>query len=104
MRTPLLLRLSVTISPWNSWSDFLKVPMFAMSILLLLVEPATIAASMAICRPKAIDDAPVFGPERSGGWRRGEFLVLREEWAKAQGKKVDPPPLRQRRSRRSRPS
>jgi hypothetical protein len=36
----------------------------------LLFEPATIAASMAICRPKAIDAAPVFGPERSGGWRR----------------------------------
>jgi hypothetical protein len=36
----------------------------------LLFEPATIAASMAICRPKAIDDAPVFGPKRSGGWRR----------------------------------
>src|SRR5260370_37515298 len=35
----------------------------------LLFEPATIAASMAICRPKAIDDAPVFGPERTGGWR-----------------------------------
>src|SRR6516164_10828108 len=28
-----------------------------------LCEPATIAASMAICRPKAIDDAPVFGPK-----------------------------------------
>src|SRR6516162_1571589 len=42
---------------------------------------------MAICRPKAIDDAPVFGPERSGGWRRGEFLVLREEWAKPRGRK-----------------
>jgi hypothetical protein len=36
----------------------------------LLFEPATIAASMAICRPKAINNAPVFGPERSGGWRR----------------------------------
>src|SRR5262245_42462891 len=87
MRTPLLLRLSVTISPWNSWPDFLKVPMFAMSFLLWLVEPATIAASMAICRPKAIDDAPVFGPKRSGGWRRGEFLVSREEWAKPRGRK-----------------
>jgi hypothetical protein len=36
----------------------------------LLFEPATIAASMAICGPKAIDAAPIFGPERSGGWRR----------------------------------
>jgi hypothetical protein len=34
-----------------------------------LFEPATIAASMAICRPKAIAAAPIFGPERSGGWR-----------------------------------
>jgi hypothetical protein len=34
-----------------------------------LSEPATIAVSMAIDRPQAIDDAPV-GPERSGGWRR----------------------------------
>jgi hypothetical protein len=36
----------------------------------LLFEPATIAASMAILRPKAIDDAPVCGLERSGGWWR----------------------------------
>jgi hypothetical protein len=43
--------------------------MFAMSLLLVLFEPATIAASMAICRPKAIAAAPVSGPERSGGWR-----------------------------------
>jgi hypothetical protein len=35
-----------------------------------MFEPATIAASMAICRPEAIDDAPIFGPKRSGGWRR----------------------------------
>src|SRR5262249_9433324 len=34
-----------------------------------LFEPTTIAASMAICRPKAMAAAPVFGPERSGGWR-----------------------------------
>src|SRR4030095_5419524 len=37
----------------------------------LLFEPATIAASMAICRPEAIDDAPARGPECSGGRRRG---------------------------------
>jgi hypothetical protein len=42
---------------------------------------------MPICRPKAIADAPVFGPERGGGWRRGDFLVLREEWAKPRGRK-----------------
>ena len=44
---------------------------------------------MAICRPKAIDDAPVFGPERSGGWRRRDFLGSRG-MGEAQGKKVDP--------------
>jgi hypothetical protein len=71
-----------------------------------LSEPATIAVSMAINRPQAIDDAPA-GPERSGGWRRSDFLGPREEWAsqrphalscagrRAQGKKVAPPPLQQ---------
>jgi hypothetical protein len=48
-----------------------------MSLLLGCFEPATTAASMAIYRPEAIDDAPGFGPERSGGWRRGEFLASR---------------------------
>ena len=67
----------MTISPWNSPPDFLKEPMLAMSLLLGCFEPATTAASMAIGKPKAIDDAPVRGPERSGGWRRGEFLASR---------------------------
>src|SRR6516162_8287130 len=45
-----------------------------------LFEPATIAASMAICRPKAIDDAPSLGRSAAedGG---GETFLLREEWA-----------------------
>src|SRR6202790_3651747 len=115
MRTPLVWTLRVTISPWNSLPDFLKEPMLAMSFLLAGFEPATTAASMAIGRPEALDDAPARGPERSGGWRRGTFLP-REEWAnrgphgacpvgwKAQGKKVSPALLRLRRSRRSRPS
>src|SRR5258707_10930712 len=34
MRTPLVCRLRVTISPWNSWPDFLNEPMLAMSLLL----------------------------------------------------------------------
>src|SRR5713101_3574063 len=70
-----------------------------------LFEPATTAASMAIVRPQAIDDAPA-GPERSGGWRRRDFLGSRgmgepgspRAWGagwQAQGKKVSPPPLRQ---------
>jgi hypothetical protein len=66
----------VTISPWNSPPTFLKEPMLAMSLLLGCFEPATTAASMAIGKPEAIDDAPV-GPERSGGWRRWEFLASR---------------------------
>src|ERR1700689_5170844 len=76
MRTFLVWTLRVTISPWNSLPDFLKEPMLAMSLLLGCFEPATTAASMAIGKPEAIDDAPV-GPELSGGWRRGEFLASR---------------------------
>src|SRR5829696_4106004 len=34
MRTPLVWRLRVTISPWNSCPDFLNEPMLAMSLLL----------------------------------------------------------------------
>jgi hypothetical protein len=51
-----------------------------------LSEPATIAVSMAIKRPQAVDDAPV----RAGAQRRmaGERLsCLREEWAKPRGRK-----------------
>src|SRR5208282_5362607 len=63
MRTPLVWTLRVTISPWKSLPDFLKEPMLAMSLLLGYFEPATTAASMAIAKPEAIDDAPVRGPE-----------------------------------------
>ncbi len=54
-------------------------------------------------QPQAIDDARA-GPERSGGWRRRDFLGSRGMGAagvpalagwQAQGKKVSPPPLRQ---------
>src|SRR5689334_15033098 len=48
---------------------------------------------MAICRPKVIAAAPVFGPERSGGWQRRDFLGSRG-MGEAQGKKVALPPLR----------
>jgi len=57
-----------------------------MSLLLLCFEPATIAASMAIYRPKTIGDAPE-GPERSGGRCRRDFLASRGMGV-AQGKKV----------------
>jgi len=32
---------------------------------------------MAIGRPETSDDAPASGPERSGGWRRSDFLASR---------------------------
>jgi hypothetical protein len=51
--------------------------MLAMSLLLGCFEPATTAASMAIGKPEAIDDAPACGPEHRGEWRRGEFLASR---------------------------
>jgi len=57
-----------------------------MSLLLADFEPATTAASMAIRGPEAIDDAPARGPERSGGWRRKDFLGSRG-MGEAQGKK-----------------
>ena len=58
---------------------------------------------------------PGRGPRRASamGWPQGrsavedvagETFLFREEWALAQGKKVDPPALRLRRSRRSRSS
>src|SRR5579863_10263914 len=50
--------------------------MVAMSLLLLCFEPATTAASMAICRPKTIGDAPE-GLERSGRCCRRDFLASR---------------------------
>src|SRR5580658_4350581 len=103
MRMFFVWTLRVTISPLNSPPDFLKEPVLAMSRLLGCFEPATAAASMAIGEPEAIDDAPLAGRSAAedGG---GESFLLREEWASAQGKKVDPTPLRLRRSRRSRPS
>jgi len=51
--------------------------MFAMIGLLLYLEPAPIAASMAIKGPEAIDDASARGPQRSEGWRTGGFLASR---------------------------
>ena len=43
----------------------------------MLLRAATAAASMAIARPEAIGDAPARRPQRSRGWRRGEFVVSR---------------------------
>src|SRR3546814_7050769 len=74
MRTFLAWTLRVTIWPVNSFvPDFLKVPMVAMIVLpCTLFRARTIAASMAIDRPEAIDAAPARRPERSGEWRSEE--------------------------------
>src|SRR5580658_2471503 len=103
MRTFLVWTLRVTMSPWNSPPDFLKEPMSATSLLLGCYKPATTAASMAIEVPEAIDDAPLAGRSAAEDGRRREFLASRGKGF-SQGKKVSPPPLRIRRSRRGRPS
>src|SRR5271165_1979028 len=99
MRTFLVWTLRVTISPWNSLPDFLKEPMLAMSLLLGCFEPATTAASMAICRPEAIDDAPAPRAEAQRRMAAARVSWLPRGMAGGQGKKVAPPPLRLRRSR-----
>jgi hypothetical protein len=68
----------VTISPTKPFSVLVKVPMFAMIVLLdLCFRAATIAVSMAIDRPGTIDAASACGPKRSGGCRAGDFLASR---------------------------
>jgi hypothetical protein len=59
---------------------------------------------MAICRPKAIDDAPVFGPERLRRTAAVRLSWLARGMGEAQGKKVDPQPLRPGDRGPSRPS
>src|SRR5258708_26134262 len=86
MRTPLVWRLRVTISPWNSWPDFLNEPMLAMSLLLAVFELR--------------DHRGLDGDLKAEGDRRrthsgrsaaedggGETFLPREEWAKPRGRK-----------------
>src|SRR5712664_3154388 len=86
MRTPLVWRLRVTISPWSSWPDFLNEPMLAMSLLLAVFELR--------------DHRGLDGDLRAEGDRRrtrlgrsaaedggGETFLPREEWAKPRGRK-----------------
>src|SRR5450755_1265932 len=86
MRTPLVWRLRVTISPWNSCPDFLNEPMLAMSLLLSCF--------------RARDHRGLDGDLKAEGDRRrthsgrsaaedggGETFLLREEWAKPRGRK-----------------
>src|SRR6202521_5706409 len=102
MLTPFAWTLKVRISPRNSWPDFLKLPMFAMSLLL---------------GARARDHRGLAGDLQAEGDRRRTRLravaqrrmaavrlsCLPRGMGEAQGKKVEPTPLRQRRSRRSRP-
>src|ERR1700738_3899922 len=86
MRTPLVWRLRVTTSPWNSWPDFLNEPMLAMSLLLAVFELR--------------DHRGLDGDLKAEGDRRrthsgrsaakdggGETFLSREEWAKPRGRK-----------------
>src|SRR6478672_12255095 len=86
MRTPLVWRLRVTISPWNSWPDFLNEPMLAMSLLLAVSE---------LRDHRGLDgDLEAEGDRRRTRLGRsaaedggGETFLPREEWAKPRGRK-----------------
>src|SRR5215831_8251120 len=86
MRTPLLCRLRVTISPWNSWPDFLKVPIFAMSLLLGCSSPRPSRPRWRSAGRRRSPPHPSSGQSAAedGG---GETLLAREEWAKPRGRK-----------------
>src|ERR1700704_3424583 len=76
MRTPLVWRLRVTISPWNSWPDFLKEPMLAMSLLLAVFELRDHRGLDGDRKAEAIDAAPAGAEAQrrmaAGGSPRGK--------------------------------
>jgi hypothetical protein len=85
----------VTISPVNSFEPvFLKVPMVAIVSLRFPFRARTIAASMAIGWPEAIDGAP-----RRGLTAKEGFLVSRGMAAQPAGEESLTRLLRHRRSR-----
>src|SRR6516225_3426071 len=86
MRTPLLCKLKVTISPWNSWPDFLKVPIFAMSLLLGCSSPRPSRPRWRSAGRRRSPTHPSSGRSEAedGG---GETFLPREEWAKPRGRK-----------------
>src|SRR6516225_316970 len=86
MRTPLLCKLKVTISPWNSWPDFLKVPIFAMSLLLGCSSPRPSRPRWRSAGRRRSPPHPSSGRSAAedGG---GESFLSREEWAKPRGRK-----------------
>jgi hypothetical protein len=67
----------------------LKVPMVAMSDLLWCLEPAPIAASMAIEGPEAIDAAPSSLGRSAAEDGGGRLSWPARNAASPQGKKVD---------------
>src|SRR3979411_1235 len=80
MRTPLVWRLNVTISPWNSWPDFLKEPMLAMSLLLAVFELRDHRGLDGDLKAEGDRRPPHSGRSAAedGG---GETFLSREEWA-----------------------
>ena len=87
MRTPLVWTLRVTISPWNSWPDFLKVPMFAMSLLLARFRARDhrgLDGDLTGRRRSTTHPLAGRSAAEDGG---GETFLPREEWAKPRGRK-----------------
>src|SRR5437763_15484424 len=90
------------MSPWYSLPDFLKEPMLAMSLLLCCSNPRPSRPRWRSAGRRRAATHPLAGRSTAedGG---GETFLPREEWAKPRGRKSIRPPLRHRRSRRSRP-
>src|SRR3546814_9033531 len=97
----LTLSARVRIVPVKPFAVLVKLPMFAISSLLLL-SAAPIAALMAIGKPKGERAAPG-GPERMRRMARPDFFASRGSRAAA-GKKVRAKPLRHRSGRHRRPA
>src|SRR5438034_6643133 len=77
MRTPLACRLRVMISPWKSLPTFLKEPMLAMSLLLFVFRARDHRGLDGDGQAEDDRRRTRFGPERSGGRRRRDFLASR---------------------------
>ena len=93
MRTSLARIVRVAISPVNSLPYLVNLPMVVMSISCFLLEPASIAASMAIQVPGADSTPHPSDRSGSGGRCRPGFLP-REECGPAAGEESRTAPLR----------
>src|SRR6185312_7111145 len=99
-RTFLALRLRVTSSPVKPCSVLVKVPMFAIVVLLALF-PSRDHRGLDGDRQAGDERRRILsGPQRSGGCRRATFLS-REEGAKPRGRQLNAG-IAARQSRRSR--